>query len=93
MPRLTMAPLPCFSMIGSTYLQARNAVLRLWSICRSQTSSLIVTALPGAEPPTLLMRTSMRPNAPIQSATAASTSFAFGHVDGSACGRCRPPAR
>src|SRR4029450_2407324 len=47
--RLTMAPLPCFSMIGSTYLQARKAVLRLWLICVSQTSSLMVAGVAGAE--------------------------------------------
>src|SRR5262245_54874808 len=74
--KLTIAPFPCFCMTGSTYLQPRKAVFRLCSICASQTSSLIVTALPGAEPPTLLTRMSMRPNSPTQAATAASTSRA-----------------
>ena len=76
-----IAPLPCFSITGSTYLQPRNAVLRLWLICLSQTSSLIATASPGAEPPTLLTRMSMRPNRFTQSSTAALTSLGLGHVD------------
>src|SRR6476660_3614351 len=75
--RLMIAPLPCCSMIGNTYLQPRNAVFRLCWIWASQTSSLMLTALPGAEPPTLLTRTSMRPNRARQSATAASTSLAL----------------
>ena len=51
----------CFSITGSTCLQVRNTLLRLESTCASQTSSLISTGPPCAEPPTLLTSTSMRP--------------------------------
>src|SRR5688572_25375924 len=60
--RLTMAPLFCRSITGSTCLQARNRPFRLCSSCASQDSSLISTGPPGADPPTLLTRMSTRPN-------------------------------
>ena len=57
---LTIAPAPLASIVGSTCLQVRNTLLRLMSICESQTSSAISTGPPAAEPPTLLTRMSMR---------------------------------
>src|SRR5256885_8174887 len=41
---------------------SRNTLLRFSSCCASQTSSLISTGPPGAEPPTLFTRMSTRPN-------------------------------
>ncbi len=74
---LTIAPLPCSTMIGSTYLQPRKAVFRLKSIWRSQTSSVIETGSPGAEPPTLLTRMSIRLKRSTQACTISRTSAAM----------------
>src|SRR6218665_1777355 len=87
---LTMAPLPWASMCGTTWLQLRNTLLRLWSICASQTSSLISTGPPLAEPPTLLTSTSMRPNAAMQRATA--SAMASPRVTSQLRPMKRPPA-
>src|SRR5258708_31509067 len=59
---LTMTPPPCATITGSTCLQPRKTLFRLRSIWASHTSSLISTGPPGAEPPTLLSSTSIRPN-------------------------------
>src|SRR5664279_2963918 len=80
-PRLTIAPPPCASITGSTCLQVRNTLLRLESICASQTSSVISTGPPWAEPPTLLTSTSMRPNRLTQAATVAACDKRFGRID------------
>src|SRR5260221_971493 len=59
---LTIAPPPWRSITGRTCLQPRNTLFRLRSTCASQTSSVISTGPPAAEPPTLFTRTSTRPN-------------------------------
>ena len=64
-----MTPLPCASRTGITCLQPRKTVLRLKSICRSHDSSVIVTGLPGSEPPTLLIKISTRLKRSIQAST------------------------
>ena len=74
---LTTAPLPCRSMCGSTYLQVRNMLLRFTALTRSQLSSLVSTGPPTSTMPTLLWRTSTRPNAFMQASTIAATSFAL----------------
>src|SRR3974390_561163 len=66
---LTTAPLACRCMMGKTCLQIRNTLLRFWSIWASQTSSLISTGPPCADPPTLLTSTSMRENRARQAST------------------------
>ena len=73
---LTIAPPPWASMTGRTCLQVRKTLLRLTAICLSQTSSAISTGPPAAEPPTLLTRTSMRPNSRRQASTARATEAA-----------------
>src|SRR3954469_2302097 len=70
---LTIAPPPCFSITGSTYLQPRNTLFRLWFTCASNTSSDISTGPPGAEPPTLFTRMSMRPKCARHASTMAAT--------------------
>ena len=64
---------PACSMTGITCLQVRNTLLRLKSIWRSQASSDSSTGPPGADPPTLLTRTSIRPKAATQASTIAAT--------------------
>src|SRR3954463_8290709 len=71
----TMAPPPCFSITGSTYLQPRNTLFRLWFTCASKTSSDISTGPPGAEPPTLFTRMSMRPKRFTHASTIAATAL------------------
>ena len=70
---LTMAPRDCRAMTGSTCLQSRNTLFRLKSTWASQTSSLISSGPPGAEPPTPLTSTSTRPNASVQASTRRAT--------------------
>ena len=43
-----MAPRPCATITGTTYLQPKKAVFKLNSICPSHTSSGMVTGSPGA---------------------------------------------
>src|SRR2546425_259540 len=71
--RLMITPPAWRSITGRTCLQARNTLFRLWSTCASQSSSLISTGPPGAEPPTLLTRMSMRPHSLRQDCTIALT--------------------
>ena len=71
--RLMITPPAWRSITGRTCLQARNTLFRLWSTCASQSSSLISTGPPGAEPPTLLTRMSMRPHSSRQDCTIALT--------------------
>ena len=72
-----MAPERLAIMVGKAYLQVRKILLRLKSIWLSQTSSLISTGPPLAEPPTLLIRMSRVPNRSRQVATMASTLAAW----------------
>src|SRR3954468_22166586 len=74
---LTIAPPPCFSITGSTYLQPRNTLFRLKFTCASNTSSDISTGPPAAEPPTLFTRMSMRPKRFMHVSTMARTSVPF----------------
>src|SRR5206468_3951913 len=67
---------PCRSMWGSTCLQVRNMLFRLTSLTRSQLSSLISAGPPTSTMPTLLCRTSIRPNDLMQASTIAATSSA-----------------
>src|SRR6266566_6715002 len=73
---LTIAPLPCRSMCGSTCLQVRNMLFKFTSLTRSQLSSLVSTGPPTSTMPTLLCRTSIRPNDLMQASTIAATSSA-----------------
>src|SRR5215471_4700898 len=73
---LTIAPLPCRSICGSTCLQVRNMLFRLTSLTRSQLSSVVSTGPPTSTMPTLLCNTSIRPNALKQASTIAATSSA-----------------
>ena len=66
---LTMLPLRFSTIVGSTCLQVRKTLLRLTSTCASHASSLSSTGPPAAEPPTLLTRMSMVPNAPRHAST------------------------
>src|SRR5437899_10997686 len=69
---LMMAPLFCWRMIGITCLAARMQLLRLIATQRSNASSVILSSSaspPDSDTPTLLCRTSMRPQRPIASAT------------------------
>src|SRR5262245_23493742 len=71
---LTMAPLFCWRMIGITALQARMQLLRLIATQRSNASSLMSRSSaspPEIETPTLLCRTSIRPQRVCASATMA----------------------
>jgi hypothetical protein len=43
---LVMEPLPCFSIYGKAYLQARNILFRLTAIVLSQISSAVSTTPP-----------------------------------------------
>src|SRR3954466_12869339 len=72
---LTIAPPPCFSITGSTYLQPRNTLFRLKFTCASHTSSDISTGPPAAEPPTLLTRMSRRPKCATQASTISFTAL------------------
>ena len=47
---LTIAPEPCAAITGTAYLDARNAVRRLMSKARSQSSSLVSTTVPELRP-------------------------------------------
>src|SRR5216683_4865805 len=58
----TIAPLPCFSMTGSTCLAVRKKLFTLTSNTRCHSSSLSSTGPPVEPMPTLLSSTSMRPH-------------------------------
>src|SRR6266851_4352487 len=79
---LTIAPLPCRSMCGSTCLQVRNMLFKFTSLTRSQLSSLVSTGPPISTMPTLLCSTSIRPNAVMQASTIRSDIIGTGHVPG-----------
>src|SRR5215471_2786670 len=70
---LTIAPLPCFSITGSTYLAVRKKLLTLTSKTRSHSSSPSSTGPPVEPMPTLLSSTSMRPQRCRQASTIALT--------------------
>ena len=69
----TIAPFPCFSMIGSTCLAVRKKLFTLTSNTRCHSSSLSSTGPPWEPMPTLLSRMSMRPHFSMQASTIAFT--------------------
>src|SRR6266851_2381112 len=71
---LTMLPPPCATMMGSTCLQVRKTLLRLTWKTRSQLASSVSTGPPSALIPTLLCRTSMRPQVSTHLVTRPATS-------------------
>src|SRR5215831_14246335 len=77
---LTIAPLHCRAMCGSTCLQVRNMLFRLTSLTRSQLSSVVSTGPPTSTMPTLLCSTSIRPNAATQASTYRSNVICAGHI-------------
>ena len=87
---LTIAPAPCASMIGSTALQVRKTEVRLTSSTRRQLASLASAAPPGRLMPTLLCRTSIRPQRAITASTAAA--IAPASVTSAARAAASPPS-
>ena len=59
---LTIAPLPCRSICGSTCLAGQEHALQVDVVDRSQLSSVVSSVLPTPTIPTLLCRTLTRPN-------------------------------
>src|SRR6516162_1169118 len=88
---LTIAPLPCLSICGSTCLQVRNMLFKLTSLTRSQLSSVVSTGPPTSTIPTLLCSTSILPNAAMPASTIAATApstCGFGSAGLSRLARC-----